>query len=158
MTHRFAAPPRPRVQSVQLGPGEAAQTPTTHSTSTKNAAMHNAYEEAQETLEVLWRENSILRQEKMEAQAALEEAEASLAREESRILQVQVELHQLKGTSPAEVRSRSDALRVHERLVGDLNEMEVQLGCTNRQAAEAVKGLQVQLRDAQLHLEDSLVG
>ncbi|KAG7274109.1 hypothetical protein CRUP_028817 [Coryphaenoides rupestris] len=126
-----------------------------------------------ETLEVLRRENKKLQQEKMETQTALEEAETSLEHEESKILRVQVELNQLKAevdkkdeemyqlrrtgqrtveslqaTLDAEVRSRNDALRVK-------NEMEVQLGRTHRQAAEAqkqLKNLQVQLKDAQLNV------
>uniref|UniRef100_A0A4W5LMA2 Myosin tail domain-containing protein n=1 Tax=Hucho hucho TaxID=62062 RepID=A0A4W5LMA2_9TELE len=42
---------------------------------------------------------------------------------------------------------------------GDLNEMEIQLSHSNRQAAEAQKQLrnvQGQLKDAQLHLDDAV--
>ncbi|CAL8302243.1 unnamed protein product [Merluccius merluccius] len=91
---------------------------------TENFKMKNAYEEANEMLEVLKRENKNLQQEildlseqlgetgrtmhemekskkqaemeKMEAQTALEEAEASLEHEECKILRVQLELNQLK--------------------------------------------------------------
>uniref|UniRef100_A0A3P9I1L9 Myosin heavy chain, fast skeletal muscle-like n=1 Tax=Oryzias latipes TaxID=8090 RepID=A0A3P9I1L9_ORYLA len=120
--------------------------------------------------------------EKAEIQTALEEAEGTLEHEESKILRVQLELNQVKGeidrklaekdeemeqikrnsqrviesmqsTLDAEVRSRNDALRVKKKMEGDLNEMEIQLSHSNRQAAEAQKQLR---NDAQLHLDDAL--
>nr|XP_006014615.2 PREDICTED: myosin heavy chain, skeletal muscle-like [Latimeria chalumnae] len=123
-------------------------------------------------------------------QTALEEAEASLEHEEGKILRVQLELNQVKGevdrkiaekdeemeqmkrnnirvvesmqsTLDAEVRSRNDALRVKKKMEGDLNEMEIQLSHSNRQAAEAQKQLrntQGILKDAQLHLDDAVRG
>ncbi|XP_064423645.1 myosin-4 [Latimeria chalumnae] len=131
-----------------------------------------------------------LEQEKSEMQTALEEAEASLEHEEGKILRVQLELNQVKGevdrkiaekdeemeqmkrnnirvvesmqsTLDAEVRSRNDALRVKKKMEGDLNEMEIQLSHSNRQAAEAQKQLrntQGILKDAQLHLDDAVRG
>lgn len=90
--------------------------------------------------------------------------------EESKILRVQLELNQvrseldrkvtekdeeieqLKRNSQraaeamqsmldAEIQSRNDALRLKKKMEGDLNEMEIQLGHSNRQLAETQKHL-----------------
>ncbi|XP_063098563.1 myosin-13 [Cavia porcellus] len=127
-------------------------------------------------------------QEKSDLQAALEEAEGSLEHEESKILRVQLELSQVKSeldrkvtekdeevqqlkrnsqraaeamqsALEAEIRSRNDALRLKKKVEGDLSEMEIQLGHSNRQVAETQKHLrtvQGQLKDSQLHLDDAL--
>ncbi|KAB0362897.1 hypothetical protein FD754_007053 [Muntiacus muntjak] len=127
-------------------------------------------------------------QEKSDLQAALEEVEGSLEHEESKILRVQLELNQVKSELDrrltekdeeieqlkrnsqraaeatqsildAEIRSRNDALRLKKKMEGDLNEMEIQLGHSNRQVAETQKHLrsvQGQLKDSQLHLDDAL--
>ncbi|XP_037113421.1 myosin heavy chain, fast skeletal muscle-like [Syngnathus acus] len=186
------------------------------SLSTELFKLKNSYEEALDHLETLKRENKNLHQEitdlteqlgesgktihelekfrknveteKYDMQTALEEAEASLEQEESKILCIQMELNQVKAdvdrkvaekdeeidqlrknsqrvvesmqaTLDAEVRSRNDALRVKKKMDGDLNEMEIQLGHANRQAAEVMKQLrnvQAQLKEAQIHLDDSL--
>lgn len=55
----------------------------------------------------------------------------------------------LQSTLDAETRSRNDAIRVKKKMEGDLNEMEIQLGHANRQAAEATK----QLRNLQTQLK-----
>ncbi|XP_014857944.1 PREDICTED: myosin-4-like isoform X2 [Poecilia mexicana] len=144
--------------------------------------------ETGKTLHELERSKKQAEQEKMEAQAALEEAEASLEHEESKILRVQLELNQLKSEADrkmaekeeeleqlkrngqraadamqsnmdAEVRGRSDALRLKKKMEGDLNEMEVQLSHGTRLAAEAQRQLrntQVQVKELQMHLDDSL--
>lgn len=55
----------------------------------------------------------------------------------------------LQSALDAETRSRNDALRTKKKMEGDLNEMEIQLGHTSRQAAEAIKqqrNLQTQLK------------
>ncbi|XP_078426857.1 myosin-4-like [Cetorhinus maximus] len=166
------------------------------SLSTELFKMKNVYEEALENLETLKRENKNLQQEisdlteqiglngktihelekakklaeqeKADFQAALEEAEASLEHEESKILRIQLELTQVKSevdrriaekeeeieqikrnyqrtvdtmqtALDAEIRSRNDALRIKKKMEGDLNEMEIQLNHANRQAADAVK-------------------
>ncbi|XP_049600937.1 myosin heavy chain, fast skeletal muscle-like [Syngnathus scovelli] len=186
------------------------------SLSTELFKLKNSYEEALDHLETMKRENKNLHQEitdlteqlgesgktihelekfrknveteKYDMQTALEEAEASLEQEESKILCIQMELNQVKAdvdrkvaekdeeidqlrknnqrviesmqaTLDAEVRSRNDALRVKKKMDGDLNEMEIQLGHANRQAAEVMKQLrnvQAQLKEAQIHLDDSL--
>ncbi|KAJ8389115.1 hypothetical protein AAFF_G00123210 [Aldrovandia affinis] len=127
-------------------------------------------------------------QEKLDAQSALEEAESSLEHEEAKILHIQLELNQVKSevdrkvaekeeeidlikrnyqrtvdmlqnTLDAETRSRNDAVRVKKKMEGDLNEMEIQLGHANRQAAEAHKQLRIvqgQLKDAQVHLDEAV--
>lgn len=90
--------------------------------------------------------------------------------EESKILRVQLELNQVKSELDrrltekdeeieqlkrssqraaeamqsildAEIRSRNDALRLKKKMEGDLNEMEIQLGHSNRQMAETQKHL-----------------
>ena len=97
-------------------------------------------------------------------------SQSSLEHEEAKILHIQLELNQVKSevdrkvaekeeeidllkrnyqrtvdmlqnTLDAETRSRNDAVRVKKKMEGDLNEMEVQLGHANRQAAEAHKQL-----------------
>uniref|UniRef100_H2QC97 Myosin heavy chain 13 n=1 Tax=Pan troglodytes TaxID=9598 RepID=H2QC97_PANTR len=130
----------------------------------------------------------LVEQEKSDLQVALEEVEGSLEHEESKILRVQLELSQVKSeldrkviekdeeieqlkrnsqraaealqsVLDAEIRSRNDALRLKKKMEGDLNEMEIQLGHSNRQMAETQKHLrtvQGQLKDSQLHLDDAL--
>ncbi|KAF3699773.1 Myosin-4 Myosin heavy chain 2b [Channa argus] len=126
--------------------------------------------------------------EKRDTQAALEEAESSLEQEEAKILHLHLELNQIKtemerkvaekdeeidllkinqqrsvdtlqSTLDAETRSRNDAVRMKKKMEGDLNELEIQLGRANRQAAEATKqlrNLQTQLKDTQIHLDEAL--
>ncbi|KAM8824252.1 myosin-4-like [Synchiropus picturatus] len=180
------------------------------SLSTELFKLKNSYEEALDHLETMKRENKNLQQEisdlteqigeggktihelekfkkqveaeKYDMQTALEEAEASLEQEESKILCIQMDLNQVKAevdrkvaekdeeidqmkrnhqrvmesmqtTLDAEVRSRNDALRVKKKMEGDLNEMEIQLSHANRQAAEAQK----QLRTIQGQLKDAQI-
>ncbi|XP_062466569.1 myosin-3-like [Pezoporus occidentalis] len=126
--------------------------------------------------------------EKSELRLALEEAEATLDHEEVKILVINQELTQIKlevnrkiaekdeeisqlkknnqktvetmqGVLDAEIRSRSESLRLKKKMEGDLNEMEIQLSHANRQAAEAQKHLQsIQgvLKDMQRQLDDAL--
>ncbi|XP_030361678.1 myosin-3-like [Strigops habroptila] len=126
--------------------------------------------------------------EKSELRLALEEAEATLEHEEVKILGINQELTQIKseinrkiaekdeeisqlkknnqrtvetmqGVLDAEIRSRSESLRLKKKMEGDLNEMEIQLSHANRQAAEAQKHLhriQGVLKDTQRHLDDAL--
>ncbi|KAB1266377.1 Myosin-3, partial [Camelus dromedarius] len=136
--------------------------------------------------------------EKADIQLALEEAEAALEHEEAKILRIQLELTQVKSeidrkmaekdeeveqlkrnyqravetmqsALDAEVRSRNEAVRIKKKMEGDLNEIEIQLSHTNRQAAETLRHLrsvQGQLKtlpllsgqDTQLHLDDALRG
>ncbi|XP_061702265.1 myosin heavy chain, fast skeletal muscle-like [Syngnathoides biaculeatus] len=180
------------------------------SLSTELFKLKNSYEEALDHLETMKRENKNLQQEladlteqlgesgktihelekfkknveteKYDMQTALEEAEASLEQEETKILCIQMELNQVKAdvdrkvaekdeeidqlrknhqrviesmqaTLDAEVRSRNDALRVKKKMDGDLNEMEIQLGHANRQASEVLK----QLRNVQAQLKDAQI-
>lgn len=55
----------------------------------------------------------------------------------------------LQNALDAETRSRNDVVRTKKKMEGDLNEMEIQLGHANRQAAEATK----QLRNLQTQLK-----
>lgn len=55
----------------------------------------------------------------------------------------------LQSALDSETRSRNEAVRVKKKMDGDLNEMEIQLGHANRQAAEAhrqLRNLQGQLK------------
>ncbi|KAM6049695.1 myosin-3-like [Theristicus caerulescens] len=145
---------------------------------TENGKMIRDLEKAKKQAEV----------EKSELRLALEEAEAALEHEEVKILGVNQELAQIKsevnrkiaekdeeisqlkknhqrtvetmqGVLDAEIRNRSESLRLKKKMEGDLNEMEVQLSHANRQAAEAQKHLhsiQGVLKDTQLHLDDAL--
>ncbi|XP_061562372.1 myosin-1B-like isoform X3 [Phycodurus eques] len=126
--------------------------------------------------------------EKTEIQSALEEAEASLEHEESKILCIQLELTQVKGevgrrlaekdeeieqmkrnhlrmvdtlqsALDAEVRSKNDAMRIRKKMETDLNELEMQLSHSNRQASEAqkqLKSLQAHLKEQTLLLDNTL--
>lgn len=54
----------------------------------------------------------------------------------------------MQASLEAEVRGRSEAVRVKKKMESDLNEMEVQLGYANRQAAEGqrtIRHLQAQV-------------
>lgn len=104
-----------------------------------------------------------------------------LEHEESKILRVQLELSQVKSKLDrkvtekdketeqlkrnsqraaeamqsmldAEIQSRNDALRLKKKMEGDLSEMEIQLGHSNRQVAETQK----QLRTVQGQLKVSM--
>lgn len=104
--------------------------------------------------------------------------QSSLEHEETKILHLQLELNQIKSevdrkvadkdeeidqlkrnhqraadtlqnALDAETHSRNDAMRTKKKTEGDLNEMEIQLGHANRQAAEATK----QLRNLQTQLK-----
>ncbi|KAF4012383.1 hypothetical protein G4228_003433 [Cervus hanglu yarkandensis] len=144
--------------------------------------------ETNKNLQEMEKTKKQVEQEKSDLQAALEEVEGSLEHEESKILRVQLELNQVKSELDrrltekdeeieqlkrnsqraaeatqsildAEIRSRNDALRLKKKMEGDLNEMEIQLGHSNRQVAETQKHLrsvQGQLKDSQLHLDDAL--
>ncbi|XP_025750914.2 myosin-3-like [Manacus vitellinus] len=127
---------------------------------TANGKMIRDLEKAKKQVEV----------EKNGLRLALEEAEAALEHEEVKILAVNQELTQIKteinrkiadkdeeinqlkknhertvetmqGVLDAEIRSRSESLRLRKKMEGDLDEMEIQLSHANHQAAEAQKHL-----------------
>ncbi|KAL3975073.1 hypothetical protein ACER0C_023699 [Sarotherodon galilaeus] len=136
----------------------------------------------------LERMKKILDVEKSDIKAALEEAEGTLEHEESKILRYQMELEQiraemdrkiaekdeeidsLRGSQQrsletmqanleAEIRHRSEAVRLRKKMESDLNEMEVQLGNANRQQAESqriIRHLQTQVKEQQVELEDKV--
>ncbi|XP_069383344.1 myosin-7B-like [Paralichthys olivaceus] len=140
------------------------------------------------TIHELERMKKILDVEKSDIRAALEEAEGSLEHEESKTLKVQMELQQVRteidrkiaekdeeidilrrnnqrsldtmqAGLEAEVRSRTEAVRLKKKMESDLNEMEVQLGHANRQAAESqriIRHLQTQVKEHQVDLEDKV--
>ncbi|XP_077481498.1 myosin heavy chain, skeletal muscle, adult-like [Stigmatopora argus] len=126
--------------------------------------------------------------EKTNIQTALEEAEASLEHEESKILRIQLELSQMKGevdrklaekdeemeqmkrnhlrmvdtlqsALDGEVRSKNDAMRIRKKMETDLNELEMHLNHSNRQASEAqkqLKSMQALLKEQSLLLNNTL--
>ncbi|KAG7224353.1 hypothetical protein INR49_004660 [Caranx melampygus] len=130
----------------------------------------------------------ILDVEKSNIRAALEEAEGSLEHEESKTVRFQTELQQIRteierkiaekdeemdnlrrshqrsletmqASLEAEIRSRSEAVRLRKKMESDLNEMEVQLGHANKQAAESqriIRHLQTQVKEQQVELEDKV--
>lgn len=54
----------------------------------------------------------------------------------------------MQASLEAEIRSRSEAVRLRKKMESDLNEMEVQLGHANKQAAESqriIRHLQTQV-------------
>uniref|UniRef100_A0A669DBP6 Myosin, heavy chain 7B, cardiac muscle, beta b n=1 Tax=Oreochromis niloticus TaxID=8128 RepID=A0A669DBP6_ORENI len=140
------------------------------------------------TIHELERMKKILDVEKSDIKAALEEAEGTLEHEESKILRYQMELEQiraemdrkisekeeeidsLRGSQQrsletmqanleAEIRHRSEAVRLRKKMESDLNEMEVQLGNANRQQAESqriIRHLQTQVKEQQVELEDKV--
>ncbi|TNN73125.1 Myosin-7 [Liparis tanakae] len=140
------------------------------------------------TIYELERMNKILDMEKSDIKAALEEAEGTLEHEESKTLKSQMELQQIRTeierkiaekdeeidnlrrdhqrsletmqtSLEAEVRGRSEAVHRKKKMESDLNEMEVQLGHANRQAAEsqrAIRHLQTQVKEQQVNLEDKV--
>uniref|UniRef100_A0A8C2WD12 Myosin heavy chain n=1 Tax=Cyclopterus lumpus TaxID=8103 RepID=A0A8C2WD12_CYCLU len=144
------------------------------------------------TIYELERMKKILDVEKSDIRAALEEAEGTLEHEESKTLRFQMELQEIRtqierkiaekdeeidnlrrghqrsletmqASLEAEVRSRSEAVRLKKKMESDLNEMEVQLGHANRQAAEsqrAIRHLQTQVQHVDLedkvHLANQL--
>lgn len=57
-------------------------------------------------------------------------------------------LETLQANLEAEVRSRSEAVRLRKKMESDLNEMEIQLAQANRQASESqrvIRNLQTQV-------------
>ncbi|KAE8292690.1 Myosin-7B Myosin cardiac muscle beta chain Myosin heavy chain 7B, cardiac muscle beta isoform [Larimichthys crocea] len=138
------------------------------------------------TIHELERMKKLLDVEKSDIRAALEEAEGTLEHEESKTLRFQMELQQIRSeierkitekdeeidnlrrshqrsmetmqaSLEAEVRSRSEAVRLKKKMESDLNEMEVQLGHANKQAAEGqrtIRYLQTQVKEQQVELED----
>merc|ERR1712241_1598143 len=113
--------------------------------------------------------------EKLELQAALEEAEAALEQEENKVLRAHLELGQVRqefdntrknhqramdslGASlEAEQRAKAEALRIKKKLESDINELEIALDHANKANAEgqkAIKRYQGQLRDVESQFEE----
>merc|ERR1712157_710274 len=58
----------------------------------------------------------------------------------------------------AEIRSRSDAVRIKKKLEGDISDLEIQLAHANRQLSDATranKDIQGQIKETQIHLDES---
>ncbi|XP_030588782.1 myosin-7B-like [Archocentrus centrarchus] len=140
------------------------------------------------TIHELERMKKLLDVEKSDIRAALEEAEGTLEHEESKILRYQMELEHIRAEMnrkisekdeeidslrgshqrsleamqvnlEAEIRHRSEAVRLRKKMESDLNEMEIQLGHANRQQAESqriIRHLQTQVKEQQVELEDKV--
>ena len=109
-----------------------------------------------------------LEQERNELQAALEEAEGAVETEEAKVLRFTVEMSQnkqdferrlaekeeevdstrrngqralesMQTSMDSESKARAEAIRTKKKLEGDFNDLEIQLGHSNRQANEATK-------------------
>merc|ERR1712096_476672 len=127
-----------------------------------------------------------LEAEKLELQAALEEAEGALEQEENKVLRCQLELTQVrteierrisekeeefmgvkKNMSKAiegmqsaletESKGKAEALRMEKKLEADVGELDMSLehaNANNVETQKSIKKYQIQIRDAQVKLED----
>ncbi|KAL1277658.1 hypothetical protein QQF64_024331 [Cirrhinus molitorella] len=127
---------------------------------TEKSEIQCTLEEAESSLE--HEESKILRVQ-LELRQFKADMERKLAEKDEEIAQMkrntQRATDSMQTTLDAEVRSRNEALRVKKKMEGDLNEMEIQLSHANCMAAETQKQLrhlQGQLKDVQLHFDDSL--
>merc|ERR1739848_759903 len=128
-----------------------------------------------------------LEQERNELQAALEEAEGAVEVEESKVLRLTVEMSQnkqdferriaekeeeidntrrngqralesMQTTMDSESKARAEAIRQKKKLEGDFNDLEIQLGHSNRTSSDAqkqVKILQSQVKDSVAKFDDA---
>merc|ERR1711972_969695 len=128
-----------------------------------------------------------LEQERNELQAALEEAEGAVEVEEAKVLRLTVEMSQnkqdferriaekeeevdstrrngqralesMQTSMDSESKARAEAIRQKKKLEGDFNDLEIQLGHANRQAADANKNFKVtqgQLKDNVAKFDDA---
>jgi len=127
-----------------------------------------------------------LEMEKEELQAALEEAEGALEKEEAKVMRATLEVsgirqeidkrlaekdeefestrknHQraldsIQASLEAEVRGKSEALKMKKKLEHDINELESALDGANRGRSEAeknIKKFQIQIREVQVLVEE----
>merc|ERR1712042_390997 len=148
--------------------------------------MKSQVEESHESVEALRRENKNLSDEIHDLTEQLGEAEAALEQEEAKVVRASLEIaairqdidkrlqekdeefdatrknHQraldsVQASLEAEVRGKSEALRLKKKLEQDINELEVALDGANRGRAEAeknIKKVQGQLRELQQHIEE----
>jgi len=127
-----------------------------------------------------------LEMEKEELQAALEEAEGALENEEAKVMRATLEvtgirqeidkrlaekdeefettrknharaLDSIQASLEAEVRGKSEALKMKKKLEHDINELETALDAANRGRSEAEKNIkkyQIQIREIQVVVEE----
>ena len=125
--------------------------------------------------------------ERNELSASLEETEASVETEEAKTVRATMELSQLKGEVErrlaekdeeidntrrngvrvlegiqsqldAEIRARSEAVRLKKKMEGEISDLEIQLAHANRQfsdASRANKDIAGQIKDVQMSIDDS---
>jgi myosin heavy chain 6/7 len=118
-----------------------------------------------------------LEAEKMELQAALEEAEGALEQEENKVLRAQLELRitekedefmstcknfqkavdSMQGALEQESKGKAEAIRMKKKLESDVIEFETALdhaNAANQDTQKSIKRYHPQIREAQAHLED----
>nr|XP_035130060.2 myosin-15 [Callithrix jacchus] len=149
--------------------------------------LTNQVRERTKNLTEMEKVKKLIEQEKAEVQVTLEETEGALERNESKILRFQLELLEaktelerklsekdeemenfrrkqqctidyLQSSLDSEAKSRVEATRIKKKMEDDLNEMELQLSCANRQVSEATKSLgqlQIQIKGLQMQLDNS---
>merc|ERR1719499_572559 len=110
--------------------------------------------------------------EKLELQAALEEAEGALEQEENKVLRAQLELTQVRqeierrigekdeefmGVKKNMSKGKAEGLRMKKKLESDVGELEIALehsNANNQDTQKNIKKYQQQIREAQAKLED----
>merc|ERR1711971_1095652 len=104
--------------------------------------------------------------EKLELQAALEEAEGTLEQEENKVLRSQLELTQVKQEIERRIKEKSDELDSlrktyqKKKLEADMNELSIALEHANGSNTESqvtIKKYQQQIKVAQMSLEEELI-
>merc|ERR1719153_1152494 len=98
-----------------------------------------------------------LEAEKLELQAALEEAEATLEQEENKVLRCQLELTQVRAEIERRIAGKAEALRMKKKLETDVMELDLALEAANAGALETqstIKKYQNQVRDAQVKVDE----
>merc|ERR1739848_395715 len=113
-----------------------------------------------------------LEAEKLELQAALEEAKATLEQEENKVLRAQLELTQVRqeierrlaekdeefmAIKKTESKGKAEAMRMKKKLETDVTDLELALEHANAGALETqgtIKKYQCQVRDAQVKVDD----
>merc|ERR1712079_627228 len=112
------------------------------------------------SIHALDKQRRMLEQEKEEPQGALEEAEATLEKEEefnnTRKNHARA-MESLGASIEAEQRAKGEALRVKKQLEGEINELEIGLDHANKANSEGIKSIkryQTQLRETIQCFED----
>merc|ERR1711936_403745 len=99
-----------------------------------------------------------LEAEKLELQAALEEAEGALEQEENKVLRSQLELTTVRQEIERRIGEKEEEfIAVKKKLETDVSELEMSLehaNAGNFEAQKSIKKYQQQIRDSQTKLEE----